>query len=50
MDQSEAVQYLDSLIGQTLRVHTTDTRIFAGAFKCTDAVSRCRKMAIARLY
>ncbi|RMJ21519.1 hypothetical protein PHISP_07605 [Aspergillus sp. HF37] len=37
MDQSEAVQYLDSLIGQTLRVHTTDTRIFVGTFKCTDA-------------
>lgn len=48
MDQSEAVQYLDSLIGQTLRVHTTDTRIFVGTFKCTDAVSRCHKMVIVK--
>lgn len=39
MNETEAVKYLDSLIGQTLRVHTTDTRIFVGAFKCTDAVS-----------
>lgn len=39
MNETEAVQYLDSLIGQTLRVHTTDTRIFVGVFKCTDAVS-----------
>ncbi|KAI9924663.1 hypothetical protein ASPWEDRAFT_51576 [Aspergillus wentii DTO 134E9] len=37
MDENRAVQYLDSLIGQTLRVHTTDTRIFVGTFKCTDA-------------
>ena len=39
MDQAEAVEYLESLIGQTLRLHTTDTRIFVGTFKCTDAVS-----------
>lgn len=38
MDGSQAVQYLDSLIGRTLRVHATDTRIFVGTFKCTDAV------------
>lgn len=38
MDRQQAVQYLDSLIGQTLRVHTTDTRLFVGTFKCTDAV------------
>ncbi|KAL4869263.1 hypothetical protein BDV12DRAFT_196505 [Aspergillus spectabilis] len=37
MDESQAVQYLESLIGQTLRVHATDTRIFVGVFKCTDA-------------
>ncbi|ODM24266.1 hypothetical protein SI65_02025 [Aspergillus cristatus] len=37
MDTQQAVQYLDSLIGQTLRVHTTDTRLFVGTFKCTDA-------------
>lgn len=39
MEEQQAVQYLDSLIGQTLRVRTTDTRIFVGTFKCTDAVS-----------
>lgn len=37
MDSQQAVQYLESLIGQTLRVHTTDTRLFVGTFKCTDA-------------
>ncbi|KAL2803151.1 hypothetical protein BJX63DRAFT_425516 [Aspergillus granulosus] len=37
MDDNQAVEYLESLIGQTLRVHATDTRIFVGVFKCTDA-------------
>ncbi|PLB45537.1 LSM domain protein [Aspergillus steynii IBT 23096] len=37
MDENHAIQYLESLIGQTLRVHATDTRIFVGNFKCTDA-------------
>ncbi|KAL2823700.1 hypothetical protein BDW59DRAFT_163069 [Aspergillus cavernicola] len=37
MDEQQAVQYLESLIGQTLRVHATDTRVFVGLFKCTDA-------------
>lgn len=39
MDEMQAIRYLESLIGQTLRVHTTDTRMFEGTFKCTDAVS-----------
>jgi small nuclear ribonucleoprotein (snRNP)-like protein len=39
MDEMQAIRYLESLIGQTLRVHTTDTRMFVGTFKCTDAVS-----------
>ncbi len=39
MDEIQAVRYLESLIGQTLRVHATDSRIFVGVFKCTDAVS-----------
>lgn len=43
MDESKAVQYLESLIGRTLRVHATDTRIFVGVFKCTDAVGYERK-------
>ncbi|OJJ46948.1 hypothetical protein ASPZODRAFT_131864 [Penicilliopsis zonata CBS 506.65] len=37
MDASKATRYLESLLGQTLRVHTTDTRMFVGIFKCTDA-------------
>ncbi|KAL4936414.1 hypothetical protein BDV06DRAFT_93531 [Aspergillus oleicola] len=37
MDETQAVQYLESLIGKTLRVHATDTRVFVGTFKCTDA-------------
>ncbi|KAL4811033.1 hypothetical protein BDV18DRAFT_155643 [Aspergillus unguis] len=37
MDENKAVGYLESLIGKTLRVHATDTRIFVGVFKCTDA-------------
>ncbi|KAL6229926.1 hypothetical protein BDW75DRAFT_234816 [Aspergillus navahoensis] len=37
MDESKAVQYLESLIGRTLRVRATDTRVFVGVFKCTDA-------------
>lgn len=42
MDANRAIQYLESLIGQTLRVHATDTRIFVGNFKCTDAVGEPR--------
>ncbi|KAF9888316.1 hypothetical protein FE257_008748 [Aspergillus nanangensis] len=37
MNENQAVQYLESMIGQTLRIHATDTRIFVGNFKCTDA-------------
>lgn len=39
MDSKEAVQYLEGLLGRQLRVHTTDSRMFVGVFKCTDAVS-----------
>ncbi|KAL4924135.1 LSM domain-containing protein [Aspergillus undulatus] len=37
MDEDQAVRYLGSLIGKTLRVHATDGRVFVGVFKCTDA-------------
>ncbi|KAA8647387.1 hypothetical protein EYZ11_001631 [Aspergillus tanneri] len=47
MDENHAVQYLESLIGQTLRVHATDTRIFVGNFKCTDAA---RNVILANTY
>jgi len=36
MENHEAVEYLSSLLGKQLRVHTTDTRMFVGEFKCTD--------------
>jgi N-alpha-acetyltransferase 38, NatC auxiliary subunit len=38
MDNHQAEQYLQSFLGKTLRIHTTDTRMFVGCFKCTDAV------------
>ncbi|MCJ1359004.1 MAG: hypothetical protein MMC33_009004 [Icmadophila ericetorum] len=31
-----ATTYIQSLLNKKLRVHTTDTRIFVGDFKCTD--------------
>ncbi|KAK6859714.1 N-alpha-acetyltransferase 38-B- NatC auxiliary subunit [Apiospora arundinis] len=34
---TEAESYLNSLINKTLRVHATDSRMFVGTFKCTDA-------------
>ncbi|KAJ5954552.1 Ribonucleoprotein LSM domain eukaryotic/archaea-type [Penicillium viridicatum] len=37
MDHDQSVQYLEGLLGRTLRIHTTDTRMFVGLFKCTDA-------------
>ena len=38
MEKSQAEDYLTSLLGKTLRVTTTDTRMFLGQFKCTDSV------------
>ncbi|PHH67025.1 hypothetical protein CDD81_4420 [Ophiocordyceps australis] len=37
MAQLEARSYLESLLNQNLRVHTTDGRLFWGSLKCTDA-------------
>lgn len=37
-DDNQAIQYLESLLGRALRIHTTDSRMFVGIFKCTDAV------------
>ncbi|KOS18428.1 N-alpha-acetyltransferase 38-B [Escovopsis weberi] len=37
MVTGEAQEYISSLLNQNLRVHTTDGRIFWGAFKCTDS-------------
>ncbi|KAI1325737.1 hypothetical protein F5Y16DRAFT_255385 [Xylariaceae sp. FL0255] len=33
---ADAVAYLQSLLNKTLRIHTTDGRMFIGTFKCTD--------------
>ncbi|KUJ18936.1 uncharacterized protein LY89DRAFT_780906 [Mollisia scopiformis] len=35
--KTQAESYLASLLGKTLRVTTTDTRMFLGQFKCTDS-------------
>ncbi|KAL2060769.1 hypothetical protein VTL71DRAFT_9411 [Oculimacula yallundae] len=37
MDKTSAENYLSSLLNKTLRVTTTDTRMFLGQFKCTDS-------------
>ncbi|KAG0645582.1 LSM domain-containing [Hyphodiscus hymeniophilus] len=39
MEKSQAEDYLRSLLNKTLRVTTSDTRMFLGEFKCTDSVS-----------
>ncbi|KAH9892965.1 Sm-like ribonucleoprotein [Xylariomycetidae sp. FL2044] len=35
-EKAEAESFLKSLLNKTLRVNTTDGRIFVGTFKCTD--------------
>ncbi|PMD24623.1 LSM domain protein [Hyaloscypha hepaticicola] len=37
MEKSQAEDYLTSLLNKTLRITTTDTRMFLGQFKCTDS-------------
>ena len=39
MDKAESKFYLGSLLNRQLQVHTTDSRMFVGDFKCTDNVS-----------
>ncbi|KAH8693744.1 hypothetical protein BGW36DRAFT_209924 [Talaromyces proteolyticus] len=36
VDNSKETAFLTSLLGRTLRIHTTDKRMFVGTFKCTD--------------
>ncbi|EGD89592.1 hypothetical protein H112_03219 [Trichophyton rubrum D6] len=36
MERDEAREYLESLVDKVLRVHTSDSRVFVGLFKCTD--------------
>lgn len=44
MDNSVHINYLQSLLGRNLRIHTTDTRMFVGIFKCTDMVRLRRSL------
>jgi len=37
MDKTQSENYLTSLLNKTLRITTTDTRMFLGQFKCTDS-------------
>lgn len=43
----EAESYLKSLLNKTLRITTTDTRMFLGEFKCTDSD---RNVILSRTY
>ncbi|KIW98947.1 uncharacterized protein Z519_00610 [Cladophialophora bantiana CBS 173.52] len=36
MEEAEATQFLESLLGKTLNVTVLDGRIFSGIFRCTD--------------
>lgn len=40
MERDEAREYLESLVDKVLRVHTSDSRVFVGLFKCTDNVGK----------
>ena len=40
MDNAAATAYLEALLNKKLRVHTDDSRMFLGDFKCTDKVRR----------
>lgn len=46
-EKEEAEAYLQSLINKTLRVYTTDARLFVGTLKCTDPVSIGRRPSVA---
>ncbi|TIA17538.1 hypothetical protein D6C80_03895 [Aureobasidium pullulans] len=35
-NNAEATENLTRLLNKTLRIHTTDSRIFVGTMKCTD--------------
>jgi small nuclear ribonucleoprotein (snRNP)-like protein len=36
MGNAQATFYLSQLIGKSLRIHTSDKRVFGGQMKCTD--------------
>lgn len=37
MKKDQAIQYLTEMLGKSLRITTTDTRMFLGQLKCLDA-------------
>ncbi|TQS34899.1 hypothetical protein Golomagni_04698 [Golovinomyces magnicellulatus] len=37
MEKDKAIQYLTELLGKSLRITTTDTRMFLGQLRCLDA-------------
>lgn len=39
MNIDDAKDYLESKLGKQLRIHTDDSRMFVGEFKCTDNVN-----------
>ncbi|KAJ4506382.1 hypothetical protein HRR83_003075 [Exophiala dermatitidis] len=39
MEEAEATQFLESLLGKTLHVTVSDGRLFTGRFQCTDSDS-----------
>jgi N-alpha-acetyltransferase 38, NatC auxiliary subunit len=43
MEIEEATAYLKQFIGKTLRISTTDGRMFAGTMRCTDKVRYLRQ-------
>lgn len=38
MDHEQATFWLSQFLGQDLRIHATDGRVFTGQMKCTDKV------------
>ncbi|KAK2749894.1 hypothetical protein FQN57_005311 [Myotisia sp. PD_48] len=36
MDKQQSQKYLEDLLNKTLRVQTSDRRLFVGSFQCTD--------------
>lgn len=42
METAQAIEFLHNLLGKNFRITTSDTRMFLGQFKCTDAVGSPR--------
>jgi hypothetical protein len=38
MDNGRGKEFLGSMLGKRLHLHTTDARMFVGEFRCTDNV------------